>query len=159
MCRSSKWVCSGDLLGAAVSGICDNVYSRPLATHCSWSGKKRAPSLFSDLRGDPNRQAQKVAASSQAWPARAARNLAGSIAHFLASEPGGFAMSRASVDAPISFQAGIFPGLVTQGGAWHPGRVWLWVAFSLFRGSRLWVPLSNLSIVSSSLRALFYPVA
>lgn len=68
--------------------------------------------MLSGLRGDPNRQAQKAAASSQAWPA-------GSIGHLLASEPGGFAMSRARLDAPISFQAGIFPGLVTQGGAWH----------------------------------------
>lgn len=68
------------------------------------------------------------------WPA-------GSIGHLLASEPGGFAMSRANLDAPISFQAGIFPGLVTQGGAWHRGRVWLWVTFSISRGSHLWVPL------------------
>lgn len=49
------------------------------------------------------------------------------------------AVSRAGLSSPISFHPGNFPGLVTQGGAWHPGRdtrAWLWVVFSLSQGSR-----------------------
>lgn len=48
------------------------------------------------------------------------------------------AVSRAGLSSSISFHPGNFPGLVTQGGAWHPGRdtrAWLWVVFSLSQGS------------------------
>lgn len=47
------------------------------------SGKKGANSLFSGLRGDPNRQAQNAAASSQAWLTRSAWKHAGGIDHLL----------------------------------------------------------------------------